>query len=621
MPGRDPGEPHRTATSLELLFDLCFVIAVAQASGGLSAAVAQGHPAAGVLRFAVVFFAIWWAWMNFTWFASAYDPDDVPYRLLVLAQITGSLVLAAGIPLASGKGDLRVVIWGYVVLRTALAVLWLRVARSDPRRGRTAVRFAAGVTGCQVGWVATLLVPDQVRLPAVAVLVAAEVCVPVWAQSAGMTPWHPRHIAERYELFLLIVLGESVAAAAEAVRGAFGRGHGSAGLYLLAAGGLLIVFAMWWLYFAKPAHTLLATSHRGARKRFVWAYGHYLVFAAAAAEGAGLAAYAEPVTRRGGGSVLPSPAGAAVTLPLAVFLLTVWAVHLRPHPHRRVERFAFPAAASAVVAASYLPAPALAAGLVAVALVVVTTAGAAGAAADTGPAQDGLPGRPVGRKRVVCAPTDRAAARRPLPAAVGARPGTPGRAPGTAAASREVTHRSGGRDSTAGSRTTAPRPKGIPHMGIVISSPLPDSERKTTGEALQGALVDLVDLSLVAKQAHWNLYGPRFRSVHLQLDEVVATAREFADEVAERAAAIGVGPDGRAATVAASSGLPAFPEGWIADEAVIGYLVEAFRAVTERMRTRIEATGSADPVSQDLLIGLTAALEKHSWMFQAENRH
>ncbi|MFJ9770309.1 Dps family protein [Kitasatospora sp. NPDC101157] len=157
-------------------------------------------------------------------------------------------------------------------------------------------------------------------------------------------------------------------------------------------------------------------------------------------------------------------------------------------------------------------------------------------------------------------------------------------------------------------------------MGIVISSPLPDNDRKTTGEALQGALVDLLDLSLVAKQAHWNLYGPRFRSVHLQLDEVVTTARNFADDVAERAAAIGVSPDGRAATVASSSGLPEFPEGWTADTAVIDHLVKAFGAVIERMRTRIDETESADPVTQDLLIGLTAALEKHSWMFQAESR-
>ncbi|WP_413812507.1 low temperature requirement protein A [Streptomyces sp. OE57] len=167
MPGRDPGEPHRTATSLELLFDLCFVIAVAQASASLSTAVTGGHYVIGSLRFALVFFTIWWAWMNFTWFASAYDPDDVPYRLTVLVQITGSLILAAGVPRAFEEGDLRVITLGYAVLRTALAVLWLRAARSDPGRRRTALRFAAGVTSCQVGWVGVLVLPAPAQLPAI----------------------------------------------------------------------------------------------------------------------------------------------------------------------------------------------------------------------------------------------------------------------------------------------------------------------------------------------------------------------------------------------------------------------------------------------------------------------
>lgn len=283
--GRDPGEPHRTATSLELLFDLCFVIAVAQASASLSTAVTGGHYITGSLRFALVFFTIWWAWMNFTWFASAYDPDDVPYRLTVLVQITGSLILAAGVPRAFEEGDLRVITLGYALLRTALAVLWLRAARSDPGRRRTALRFAVGVTGCQIGWVGVLFLPASAQLPAIIGLIVAELSVPVWAQSAGMTPWHPHHIAERYELFTLIVLGESVAAATTAVRGAFDRHHNAGALYLLAAGGLLMVFAMWWLYFARPAHALLATTHQAHRKRFTWAYGHYLIFASAAAEG------------------------------------------------------------------------------------------------------------------------------------------------------------------------------------------------------------------------------------------------------------------------------------------------------------------------------------------------
>ncbi|MFF4761260.1 DNA starvation/stationary phase protection protein [Streptomyces sp. NPDC001276] len=153
----------------------------------------------------------------------------------------------------------------------------------------------------------------------------------------------------------------------------------------------------------------------------------------------------------------------------------------------------------------------------------------------------------------------------------------------------------------------------------VINSPLSDKEREIAGSALQATLVDLLDLSLVAKQAHWNLYGPRFRSIHLQLDEVVTTARDYADTVAERAAALGVSPDGRAGTVAATSGVPGFPAGWTKDADAVEALVATFSAVIGRVRARIEETGPVDAVTQDLLIGLTADLEKQSWMFQAEN--
>ncbi|MEU0214809.1 DNA starvation/stationary phase protection protein [Streptomyces sp. NPDC006265] len=153
----------------------------------------------------------------------------------------------------------------------------------------------------------------------------------------------------------------------------------------------------------------------------------------------------------------------------------------------------------------------------------------------------------------------------------------------------------------------------------VVKSPLSDANLKTVSEALQGALVDLVDLALVAKQIHWNVVGPRFRSVHLQLDEVVDTARKYSDTVAERAAALGISPDGRAATVAVGSGIGVTPEGWVDDTTAVGALVEALGAVIARMRERVESTGEPDPVSQDIFIGITAELEKHHWMFQAEN--
>ncbi|MFI2375693.1 Dps family protein [Streptomyces sp. NPDC018964] len=153
----------------------------------------------------------------------------------------------------------------------------------------------------------------------------------------------------------------------------------------------------------------------------------------------------------------------------------------------------------------------------------------------------------------------------------------------------------------------------------VVKSPLSDANLKTVSEALQGALVDLVDLALVAKQIHWNVVGQRFRSVHLQLDEVVTLARKHSDTVAERAAALGVSPDGRAATVAVGSGIGVTPEGWVDDTAAVGALVEALGAVIARMRERVTATAEPDPVSQDILITITADLEKQHWMFQAEN--
>ncbi|WP_225847416.1 Dps family protein [Streptomyces sp. HPF1205] len=153
----------------------------------------------------------------------------------------------------------------------------------------------------------------------------------------------------------------------------------------------------------------------------------------------------------------------------------------------------------------------------------------------------------------------------------------------------------------------------------VVKSPLPEPSRKIVADALQGALVDLVDLSLVAKQVHWNVVGPRFRSIHLQLDEVVATARTASDNVAERAAALGITPDGRAGTVAKTSGIDAVTDGWIRDAEVVEIMVNALHAVITRMRERVADTDEPDPVTQDLLIGITQELEKEHWMFQAEN--
>jgi starvation-inducible DNA-binding protein len=151
-----------------------------------------------------------------------------------------------------------------------------------------------------------------------------------------------------------------------------------------------------------------------------------------------------------------------------------------------------------------------------------------------------------------------------------------------------------------------------------ISSPLSDEARKVTGDALQGAVVDLIDLSLQAKQAHWNLVGPHFRSLHLQLDEVVDIARRHTDTLAERAIAIGVNPDGRAETVAKSVHSDQVPDGYIKDRDVVAAFVALLGRTAERLRVRIVETAEPDPVTQDLLIAAAQDVEQQHWMFQAQ---
>src|SRR3954447_10531253 len=145
MRARAADEPHRVSTPLELFFDLCFVVAVAQAAAPLHHSIAEHHVPSGLRGYLMVFFAIWWAWMNFPWFASAYDTDDDVYRLTTFVQIAGCLVLAAGVGPAFEDADFRIITIGYVIMRLALVAQWLRASRSDPERRNVALRYAIGV--------------------------------------------------------------------------------------------------------------------------------------------------------------------------------------------------------------------------------------------------------------------------------------------------------------------------------------------------------------------------------------------------------------------------------------------------------------------------------------------
>jgi low temperature requirement protein LtrA len=365
MRARRPDQEHRPATALELFFDLCFVVAVAQAASRLHHDLSENHIGHGVSGYLLVFFAIWWAWMNFTWFASAYDCDDAPYRVATFVQIAGALILAAGVPRAFDHADFTVMTLGYVVMRLAGVTQWLRAAGSDPQRRATALRYAAGVALVQLGWVARLALPESWFLAGFLVLVAAELLVPIVAERATPTTWHPLHIAERYGLFTIIVLGESVLAASVAVQSSLDAGRTAAGLVVLAVAGMVIVFSMWWLYFDRPDGHLRSLT----RMVFLWGYGHYAIFASVAAVGAGLAV---AVDDSGHAAHLPElGVGYAVAVPVAVFLVCVWLLQARTGRPRPVT-VGYPVAAVLVLAAPVTPFPVPLVALVLAGLVATT---------------------------------------------------------------------------------------------------------------------------------------------------------------------------------------------------------------------------------------------------------
>ena len=290
---RDPDEEHRAATPLELLFDLCFVVGVAQAAAAYHHELVAGHIADGLGGFTAGFFAIWWGWMNFTWFSTAHDADDVVHRLLTLVQMAGALILAAGVARAVEDGDFEVAVLGYVVMRVGLVAAWLRVAARHPEGRARCLRFAVGLVVVQALWVAFLAVPDDLRWWAFAVLVLVDVTVPLVADRAadGPPPFHAHHIEERYGLFTIIVLGESILSATVGFQGAVDDGGLSLELALVGIGGLVLAFGAWWLYFDHPGHLSPSSA-----VIYRWGYGHIVVFAALAALGAGVFVAIEAVS-------------------------------------------------------------------------------------------------------------------------------------------------------------------------------------------------------------------------------------------------------------------------------------------------------------------------------------
>lgn len=362
---RDPAEPGRTASTLELFFDLVFVVAVSIAAVQLHHALTENHIVDGVVSYAFIFFAIWWAWMNFTWFATSFGTDDWLYRVLTFVQMAGVLVLAAGIEPAFVDHEFTLVVFGYVVMRVAMVAQWLRASGSAGDRHRTTRLYAAGIAVVQILWLLWLLVPSGAAATiGFVVLVGAELAVPVIAEKQGNTPWHPHHITERYGLFTLILLGESLLASSNAIIGALHNEQELAPLISIAILTFIATAALWWIYFWPPHHRAIGSLAESLR----YGYVHYFVFAAAGAFSAGIEVEIDVLTHHS--ELTETQASFTVTIPIAVFILGIWWIALRANADRVVNTVV-PVGALLVLLDPVIPVPFALTAVFLVAIVVV----------------------------------------------------------------------------------------------------------------------------------------------------------------------------------------------------------------------------------------------------------
>jgi low temperature requirement protein LtrA len=300
MRRRDPKASHRTATPLELLFDLAFVVAFGQAADQLAHHVADAHVVSGVAGFVYAILAIASVWVSFTWFTSAFGTDDWAYRTATMVQMIGVLVLALGLPAMfaslehGGHIDARVIIIGYLIMRAATLAQWVRLAVQSPEHRTSALHHTGLVALVLAGWTALMVFQPTILwfFASAAVLFAAEISgTRAVEKRSGELSWHPHHIAERFGLLAIIALGEGVFGTVASVSALIQRTGWSSDAIIIVTAGVGLTFGLWWMYFMIPAALALA---RDRRKAQPFIYLHFALYAGIVATGAGLhvAAYA-----------------------------------------------------------------------------------------------------------------------------------------------------------------------------------------------------------------------------------------------------------------------------------------------------------------------------------------
>jgi low temperature requirement protein LtrA len=307
------------------------VVAFGTAANELAHYVAEEHFAAGVGGFVFAIFAVTWAWIGYSWFASAYDTDDWVFRLATMVQMVGVLVISLGLPQTFASldhGDTLdndVVVAGYVVMRVSLLALWAQVARHDRARAPAAYTYIWTIGIAQLGWIALAILdlPIGMTLALLTPLYLLEMSGPFMAERKSPTPWHPHHIAERYGLLVIITLGEVILGTVAALNAVV---HGEAGwtvdAALVAIAGVGLTFGCWWMYFAVPWATPLV---RYRLRGWLFGYGHVVIFGSLAAMGAGL--HVAALLLDGRAEIGPTGTVVSVALPVAIFALAFQVIY------------------------------------------------------------------------------------------------------------------------------------------------------------------------------------------------------------------------------------------------------------------------------------------------------
>lgn len=331
MGGRDIHEHHRVATPLELLFDLTFVVAFAQAASQFAHSVAEAHIGSGLIGFGFAAFAICWAWINFSWFASAYDTDDWIFRVTTMVQMIGVLVLALGLPtmfasIEHGDHlDNRVMVLGYVIMRVAMVFQWLRAAKQDPSRRKTCLTYAKAISIAQIGWTVLIFLNFSIGVTLVmtTLFTLVEMAGPYLAEKIeGGTPWHAHHIAERYALIAIIALGEGVVGTVASLSAVIESQGWTLETAFVGLAGTGLTFGMWWVYFMLPSAKVL---HEKRGRSFVWGYGQILTITSIVATGAGLHVAAYFIEHKA--KIGPLATVLSVVIPVVIFLSSIYALY------------------------------------------------------------------------------------------------------------------------------------------------------------------------------------------------------------------------------------------------------------------------------------------------------